>query len=156
LIQRKPWNAELRSFVADHGYAGDAVASWRANHGGLGLQSTMGECQMASRRLEKSEWQAFLNRASKGLAGKSAEVEVGSLALGQQIQAEWVGLIGVVYDPRNDIVEIALDGLDHIIRQPKQISVEEIGAGLASLEVRDASGTVTIVKLRQPLLLTAS
>jgi hypothetical protein len=38
-----------------------------------------------------------------------AEIEVASLDLGDQIQAEWLPLIGITYDPNDDVVEVALD-----------------------------------------------
>ena len=53
-----------------------------------------------ARKLEKSEWSAFLNRFDKGLSATQAEIEVTSLNLGDKIQAEWVPLIGIVYDLR--------------------------------------------------------
>ncbi len=63
---------------------------------------------MAIRKLDKTKWQAFFDRVSKGLIGKRAEIEIASLALGSQIEAEWLPLFGIVYDPKNDIIEIAL------------------------------------------------
>jgi len=47
-----------------------------------------------ARELEKGEWHPFLDRVSKGLSGKQAEIEVASAKLGDQIEAEWVPLIG--------------------------------------------------------------
>ena len=52
-----------------------------------------------ARKLERAEWRPFLDRVSKGLAGKQAEIKVASLDLGDQLQAGWVSLIGLVYDP---------------------------------------------------------
>jgi hypothetical protein len=37
-------------------------------------------------------------------------------------------LIGITYDPGDDLVKVALEGLDHMIRRPRDIYVE-IGAG---------------------------
>ena len=46
---------------------------------------------------------------------------MGSLALGGQVQANWVALIGLVYDPKDDLIEVALEGLDHLIHNPPDI-----------------------------------
>ena len=78
-----------------------------------------------ARKLEKSEWSSFLNRISKGLEPTQAEIEIASLNLGDQIQANWVPLIGIVYDAKDDIVEVAVEGLDHIIHRPRELYVEE-------------------------------
>jgi hypothetical protein len=110
---------------------------------------------MAVRKLDKKEWQAFLDRVSKILTGTQAEIEVTSLALGDQIEAEWLPLIGLVYDPKDDIIEVALEGLDHMIPRPREIYVDVGSAGLLSLEIVDADGVKQIVKLRYPLMLPA-
>ena len=47
---------------------------------------------------------------------------------------------GIVYDAGNDLVEIALENLDHLIRAPREIYVEEGPSGLASMEVVDRDG----------------
>jgi Family of unknown function (DUF5335) len=66
---------------------------------------------MNTRKLDKREWHPFLDGISKVLEAKEAEVEVASLALGDQIEAEWLPLYGLAYDPKDDVVEVALEGL---------------------------------------------
>jgi Family of unknown function (DUF5335) len=45
---------------------------------------------------------------------------VASLDLDHQTQAEWLPLLGISYDPRDDVVDIALDGLDHMIHKLRE------------------------------------
>ena len=110
---------------------------------------------MTIRRLEKPEWRPFFDTMSKILEAKVAEVEVASLDLGDRTQAEWLPLIGIAYVPRDDAVEIALDGLDHMIRKPREIYLDDGAAGLTSLEIVDADGVRQIVKLKDQLMLPA-
>ena len=42
-------------------------------------------------------------------------------------------LIGVTNDPKNDLVEIALEGLDHMIGRPREIYVQDDAGALASI-----------------------
>jgi hypothetical protein len=49
-----------------------------------------------------------------------------------------VPLPGVTYDPKSDILEIALDGLERLVSKPQQIFVDVRGAGLDSFEVIDS------------------
>ena len=84
---------------------------------------------MTVQKLEKADWSPFFNHLSKTLSGSQAEIDVGSLALGGQVQANWVALIGLVYDPKDDLVEVALEGLDHLIHNPRDIYIEQ-GNGL--------------------------
>jgi hypothetical protein len=108
---------------------------------------------MAIRKLEKTEWGPFFHRISKALIGKRAEIEIASLALGDQIEAEWLPLIGITYDAKKDILDIALDGLAHLIPHPQEIYVDENAGLLTSLEIIDSSGASQIVQLRDPLML---
>ena len=108
---------------------------------------------MRTRTLEKSEWKSYGDGVSGLLAGKRAEISVNALGIGSQIQAEWAPLLGVTYDPKDDLFEIALDGLDHLIRQPRRISVLEGPHGLESIEIVDAEGNQHVVTLREPLAL---
>jgi hypothetical protein len=108
---------------------------------------------MTSRKLDKKEWRSFLDGMSKVLEGEQAEIEVVSLALGDQIEAEWLPFLGITYDPKDDVVEIALEGVDHLIEHPREIYVDDNVNGIVSLEVVDAEGARQIVKLREPLAL---
>jgi hypothetical protein len=108
---------------------------------------------MATRKLDKTQWRTFFDRLSKTLEGKQAKIEVVSLALGDQVEAEWLPLLGIAYDPNDDIFEVALEDLDHLIAKPRDVYVEEGPGGLVALEVVDADGVKQIVKLRDPLML---
>jgi hypothetical protein len=89
------------------------------------------------------------------LEGKQAEIEVASLRLGDQVEAEWLPLLGITYDPNDDVVEVALEGLDHLIPKPLEIYVEDGVEGIAALEVVDGDDEKQIIKLRDPLMLPA-
>jgi len=108
---------------------------------------------MSIRKIEKTEWAAFCDAVSKSLTGKQTEIEVGSLAFGMQIEARSLPLLGVTYDPRSDIMEIALAGLDHLISHPRELSVDIGPGGLTTFEVVDSDNAHQIVKLHDPLML---
>jgi Family of unknown function (DUF5335) len=105
--------------------------------------------------VEKAQWRPFLDTVSKLLEAKEAEIEVASLDLGDQVQAEWLPLIGIAYDPNDDVVEVALDGLDHMFQRPREIYLDNGVGGLTSLEIVDVDGVRQIVKLRDQLMLPA-
>jgi len=116
--------------------------------------SKPGELTMA-KKLEKSIWQPYFDAVSKVLAGKRAEIEAAALDLGDQIEAEWLPLLGITYDPKDDLIEIALEGVDHLIPKPREVWVEADGLDLSSIEIVDADGARQIVTLRDPLMLPA-
>ncbi len=110
---------------------------------------------MSARTLPKEEWKTYFDRMSKGLPVKLAEIEVAGLELGDQVEAEWVVLNGISYDPKDDVVILFTDRIDHMIRRPREIYVDDGIDGLHSVEVIDADGNRQIAVFREALKLPA-
>ena len=111
---------------------------------------------MAAAEIDRSRWGPYLDSLTNSLIGKQAEIEVVSLDLGDQIEAEWTSLIGITYDRKDDLIEIALDQLDHMVRSPRQLFVDyAVGDIVAAIEIVDGEGNRQIVKFRDPLALPA-
>jgi hypothetical protein len=106
---------------------------------------------MGERRLRRGEWRAFCDRLSKSLRDEAAELEVVSLALGDRVEARWLPLYGIAYDARADTLEIALEGIDHLIAAPRDIVVEETPRGVVSVEITTADERQETLKLRKPV-----
>jgi hypothetical protein len=90
---------------------------------------------------------------SKEVAGGRVELDVASLDLGDRVEARWLPLLGVVFDARGDVLEIALDGVGHSILSPREILLEETERGLVALEIVAADDTVETLRFREPLRL---
>jgi hypothetical protein len=105
------------------------------------------------RTLPKTEWRTFFDQMSKALLGKRAEIEVAALDLGDQIVAEWVPMIGITYDSRDDLLDVALDRSSHLIRHPREILIDQDATGLKRVAVVEAEGTRQMVNLKDPLML---
>ena len=110
---------------------------------------------MALQRLEKSHWTALVEVLTRELLGKRAEIEVASREFGVLREARWLPVLGVVYDPGDDLLEIVLDGLDHMILHPRELYMDFGRGGVESLGILDEGGTWQIVLLRDPLMLPA-
>ena len=110
---------------------------------------------MASRNIPRAEWRAFFDGVANALVGKRVEIEAASLALGDQIVTAWVPLLGVTYDTHDDLLDVALSGLNHLIRSPKDIYVQEGPKGVETIAVTSADGVKQILHLKDPLLLPA-
>jgi Family of unknown function (DUF5335) len=105
------------------------------------------------RSIRKSEWKSFTDRVTKGLVGTQAEIEVASLKLGAQIEAEWVPLLGIAYDPKDDLFEVATESIDHLVPRPQELYAEEKAYGLELLALVDADGDRHLIRFRGPLML---
>jgi hypothetical protein len=108
---------------------------------------------MAWRDLPKSEWRSFFDRMSRALIGKWAEIEVASSELGDQIVAEKLPVIGITYDSRDDLLDVASERANRLIRHPRAIEIEEAVIGVSAVAVLDDEGTRHIVTLKEPLAL---
>ena len=107
-------------------------------------------------KLNRTQLRELLDRVNKQLKDQPVQVDVASLQLGDQIQAEWILLLGLRYDPEGDAVEIILGGIDVTISKPREIHFDGVGSQWDALDILDAEGIQHIVELKDPLLLPAA
>jgi len=110
---------------------------------------------MTARAIEKKDWEAFCDGVSRVLEGSDAEIEVASLDLGSQVERDWAPLIGISYDAEDDIIDIALEEVDHIVNEPRELVVDLDDMEINALQITDGEGRRHLVRLRDPLLLSA-
>jgi hypothetical protein len=108
---------------------------------------------MPTYELARGKWRRYCDRLSREVAGRSVELDVTSLDLGDHVEARWLPLLGIVFDARADVLEIALVGVGHSIRGPREIHLEETERGLVSLAIVSANETVETLRFRAPLRL---
>lgn len=106
-------------------------------------------------QLGKTQWQSYFDHVSRRLGSERVEIEVTGLGLGHQVEAEWIPLIGISYDPRSDLVAVVAEGVEHLIRRPDEVHIDHDGEWVHSIEVVDAEGNRHIMTLKQPLSLPA-
>lgn len=110
---------------------------------------------MTIRRVERGEWRGFCIRVSRECIGKHAIIEVMSLEFGCQVQARRVPMIAMVFDPRSDVLELLVGDIDHLIRSPRELYVDDTPFGVVTLQIVGADGVRQIVTLQDPLMLPA-
>ena len=110
---------------------------------------------MTTEKLDRSAWKGYFDAMSKVLPGKQAEIEVNSLRIGAQLEAEYAPLLGIVYDHKNEILEVLLDGWDHTIPNVREVYVDHDGVNLNSVSVTDGDGVQQVIRLRDPAMLPA-
>ena len=108
-----------------------------------------------ARTLDKTQWETYLDNVAKHLDAEQVEIEVAGLDLGDQIETEWVPLIGISYDPKDDEVSVAVVGAEHLVPKPAEIVVEDNVDGLHWIDIKDGDGHQHIVRLKKPLALSA-
>jgi len=107
---------------------------------------------MAVKKLEKEEWENYFNNFSrkfiKDKKTEYAEIRVLSIESGDQPETQWIPLLGISYDDKDDLLEIAVDKLDHLIYHPDEIFVDENGDIITSLQITKKDGEKQIIELR--------
>jgi hypothetical protein len=103
--------------------------------------------------VDRSQWEATAELLSRAIHGQQAQLEIAGAGVGRQIAVEGAPLRGLAYDPKDDLFEIQLEGIDHLVSHPQMFAVRERGGTADSFAVVDGEGVEHIVQLREPILL---
>jgi len=103
--------------------------------------------------VDKANWREAADLLSRAIQGQMARLEVADAAIGDQVYAEWSPLQGVTYDPKDDLFEIQLEGVDHLVFHPTLFAIGEHDGLTESLSVVDGRGAQHILQLRDPIAL---
>ena len=102
---------------------------------------------MTTRKLDEQEWHRYFDEGDRALHGLKATVEVVGADIGAQFVAEGLGIFGITYDQKGKLLEVVLDGMEHLILYPREIYVDETPQGLAVVEATDADGRKHIIQI---------
>lgn len=105
---------------------------------------------MSTEKLERSEWEGYFDLLSKQLGPENAEVELATLKVGDRIALDSVSLIGLSYNPKDDVFELATAAADHRIQHPRAIYLDEGPDGIRRIEVIDADDIREVIEWRRP------
>ncbi len=108
---------------------------------------------MAIRKMPKKDWAVFFDEYSKrelmNKNGHYADLQLLSGLSGSVIETSWLKLQGITYDAKNDLLEILLEDLDHMIAHPDQIFVDQNSHGdILSMEIIEKDGTKHILEAK--------
>ena len=108
---------------------------------------------MAIKKIDKQDWQTYFDNFSKAFLRDDqpeyAAIQILSEASGVQPETEWLPMEGITYNPKDDLLNIKLEDLDHMILHPSEIYVDEEDNGwVTSLEIIESDGTKEIIEIR--------
>jgi len=108
---------------------------------------------MPTTKLDASQWKDYFDDFSMRLPARLAEIEVASLGIGDQALTDWILLKSISYDPKNEVLSIRTEPIEHLIHQPKDIHVEEGPEGIESIGVTDNKGDKQLIRFKSALKL---
>jgi len=104
--------------------------------------------------IKKEDWSAYFENLSGMLTGKRVLIEIASPSIGDQIEANWAPLTGITYDSKDDLIDIAVEHLNHMIRTPKSVHVHHDDQHLAAIEIQGEEASKHILKFKEPFSAT--
>lgn len=107
-----------------------------------------------TRQIPREEWEAYFDRFTKQHLRddrpEAATIEVLSPTIGDQIEEESATLLGITYDPKGRAFEVLVEGLDHLVFEPREVwVVEEEGGLLSSVEIVREDGTKEVLTIHR-------
>jgi hypothetical protein len=107
-----------------------------------------------TRKLSRGDWKDYFDGFTRKFLKEdlpgSASIEIISPTLGDQFEVTAVRLIGLTYDPKSQALEVALEGVDHLIFNPAEIWVLEGDPGfISTLEVIHSDDVKEIIYVRR-------
>lgn len=107
---------------------------------------------MAITKIARQDWPTYFDNLSTRLADNQrpeyAEIRVLSMEDGAQRETSWLPLDGITYDRKDDLLEVIVEGMDHLILQPEEIFVDEEDEEVLSMEIVRKDGTKEIIEIR--------
>ena len=113
---------------------------------------------LETKQIPKEAWARYLEDLSELLEGAAITLEIEDRDLGDELEAVQLPLAFLLYDPKDDVVEIAVGGrwsslpvvLRHFIRHPTEIwEVDRDPVGPTGFLFVDAEGTRTLMTVRR-------
>jgi hypothetical protein len=111
---------------------------------------------MTTRKLDPSEWRGYFDEVAKHLPTMRVGISILGDDIGAQQESENSALIGISFDPKDRMFEVAMANMSHRVQDPKEIYVREEGGRLSSVEVIAQDETKQIIELEPLTSLPAS
>jgi hypothetical protein len=108
--------------------------------------------------LPRSQWQARLEELTKQHEGHAVAIELLDHEFGDEAEVEMLPLAYIEFDPKDDVVIVAVGGRDgrypvvlrHMVEHPQRIMADSYGEGRVALDIVDGDGDHTIVTIQAP------
>ncbi|MEV5936563.1 DUF5335 family protein [Streptomyces sp. NPDC093250] len=102
---------------------------------------------------DRAEWQSLLDEVTDAHSGDLVTIEVVDPSLGDQHEAEQLPFSYLTYDPKDDVVVVAVGGesprypvvLRHMVPHPQSVELSTPDVTEAAVRVVDQEGTATLV-----------
>ncbi len=108
---------------------------------------------MAEKCIIPNDWEKFLDDLSKKIKAMDEAVEIDIVApsVFEGEEAKGLQLVGISYDPKDKVVSVFCEVLDHLINKPQEICVEDENGAIKEIRITDGSGLEHFIKFSKPV-----
>ncbi|MDP9813354.1 hypothetical protein J2W42_006227 [Rhizobium tibeticum] len=92
---------------------------------------------MGLKVLAKAEWATYFSHLHEAVQSKEIKIEVVGATVGDQILVKSSPLLGATYEPKEDMLELSVKGMTHVVERPRKITVQDEEGEVVAIEVID-------------------
>ncbi len=110
---------------------------------------------MAEKCIIPAEWEEYFDNFSKKLKKMEEKTVIDLVApsVSEFEEGKSLTLAGISYDPKDKVLSVFCEDLDHLINKPQEVCVEEENGGVKAIRVTDGTGLEHFIKLSNPVTL---
>ena len=108
---------------------------------------------MAEKCIVQQEWEGFFDELWKKIKNldEKVEIEIVAPSVFEGEEGKCLKIIGLSYDPKDNVVSVACENIAHLIHNPQEISVYEEDGAIKQIRINDSSGAEHIIKFLVPI-----
>ncbi len=106
---------------------------------------------MSNKKLQESEYESYFNALSRKMEGMPSELKVMAVSIMARDMTEWIPFYGISYDPAEKTVSLISEYIDHRIKNPASVYVEETDSGVKSIEINGGDGFTHRITFKEPI-----
>ncbi len=108
---------------------------------------------MAEKCIIPTDWEEYFDNFSKKSKALDEKIKIDLVApsVEELEQTKNLTLAGISYDPRDKVLSVFSEDLDHLINKPQDICVEEENGRVKIIRVTDGAGLEHVIKLATPV-----
>ena len=108
---------------------------------------------MAEKCIVPQDWEEYFDEFYKKIKGmdEKIEIDIEAPSVFEAEEAKGIPLLGISYDPKDKVLSVLSQDLEHLIHKPQEICVEEENGGITQIRVTDGTGAEHFIKLSTPV-----
>ena len=108
---------------------------------------------MAEKCVIPADWEQYFDNIAKKIKAMDEKIEIELVApsVEEFKETQNLALAGISYDPKDKVLSVFCENIDHLINKPQEICVEEENGGVKTIRVTDGTGLQHFIKLSTPV-----